>query len=61
MKLKSLAAAVAALTMASPAVQAAEMAVNLKRITGQGVSRVGDYSKAPDWVIEEFMSHPKGL
>ena len=43
------------------AVQMAEMAVNLKRLTGQGVSRVGDYAKAPDWVIDEFMTHPKGL
>lgn len=43
------------------AVQMAEMAVRLKRMTGQGVSRVGDYAKAPDPVIEEFLTHPKGL
>ncbi|MCE8008212.1 aspartate/glutamate racemase family protein [Aestuariivita sp.] len=43
------------------AVQMAEMAVRLKRMTGQGVSRVGDYVKAPDPVIEEFLTHPKGL
>ena len=39
----------------------AEMAVNLKRMTGQGVSRVSDYVKAPPEVLEEFMTHPKGL
>ena len=43
------------------AVKMAQMAVELKRLTGQGVSRVGDYTKAPDWVIEEFLTHPKGL
>ena len=43
------------------AVKMAEMAVQLRRLTGQGVSRVGDYVKAPDHVIEEFLTHPKGL
>lgn len=43
------------------AVKMAEMAVNLKRLTGQGVSRVSDYAKAPPEVIEEFLTHPKGL
>ena len=43
------------------ALKAAQMAVDLKRLTGQGVSRVGDYTKAPDHVIEEFLTHPKGL
>lgn len=43
------------------AVKMAEMAVELKRMTGQSVSRTGDYVKAPDHVIEEFLSHPKGL
>ncbi len=43
------------------AVKMAEMAVQLKRLTGLGVSRVGDYIKAPDDIIEEFISHPKGL
>ena len=43
------------------AVKMAEMAVSLKRQTGQSVSRVGDYVKAPDHVIEEFLAHPKGL
>ncbi len=42
-------------------VKMAEMAVNLKRLTGQGVSRVSDYAKAPPEVIEEFLTHPKGL
>ena len=43
------------------AVKMAEMAVTLKRLTGQGVSRVSDYAKAPPEVIEEFLTHPKGL
>ncbi|MEM6463592.1 MAG: aspartate/glutamate racemase family protein [Pseudomonadota bacterium] len=43
------------------AVKMAEMAVKLRRLTGLGVSRVSDYAKAPDAVIEEFMTHPKGL
>ena len=42
-------------------VKMAEMAVEMKRLTGQSVSRTGDFSKVPDHVIEEFMSHPKGL
>jgi Asp/Glu/hydantoin racemase len=43
------------------AVKMAEMAVSLKRQTGQGISRTSDYVKAPDHVIEEFLTHPKGL
>ncbi|MEX3010765.1 aspartate/glutamate racemase family protein [Hoeflea sp. TYP-13] len=43
------------------AVKMAEAAVKLRRLTGLGVSRVSDYVKAPDAVIEEFMTHPKGL
>lgn len=43
------------------AVKMAEMAISLKRQTGQSVSRTGDYVKAPDHVIEEFLTHPKGL
>jgi hypothetical protein len=39
----------------------AEMAISLKRQTGQGVSRASDYAKAPDHIIEEFLAHPKGL
>ncbi len=42
-------------------VKHAELAVKLKRLTGLGVSRVGDFIKPPLEVIEEFMSHPKGL
>lgn len=42
-------------------VKMAEMAVKLRRLTGLSVSRVSDYVKAPDEVIEEFLSHPKGL
>ena len=43
------------------AVKMAEMAVSLRSQTGQGVSRTGDYTKAPPEVIEEFLTHPKGL
>ena len=43
------------------AVKMTEAAVKLSRLTGLGVSRVSDYAKAPDAVIEEFMTHPKGL
>ena len=42
-------------------VKMAEMAVKLRQMTGLGVSRVSDYVKAPDHVIEEFLTHPKGL
>ena len=42
-------------------VKMAEMAISLKRQTGQGVSRASDYAKAPDHIIEEFLGHPKGL
>lgn len=43
------------------AVKMAKMAVELQQMTGQGVSRTGDYVKAPPEVIEEFLTHPKGL
>ena len=42
-------------------VKMTEMAVKLRQLTGLGVSRVSDYVKAPDHVIEEFLTHPKGL
>jgi Asp/Glu/hydantoin racemase len=42
-------------------VKMAEMAVELKNHNGQSVSRVSDFVKAPDHIIEEFISHPKGL
>lgn len=42
-------------------VKMAEMAVKLRELTGLGVSRVSDYAKAPAEVIEEFITHPKGL
>ena len=42
-------------------VKMAEMAVSLKRQTGQGISRTSDYVKAPDHVINEFLTNPKGL
>jgi allantoin racemase len=43
------------------AVKMAELAVKLRRLSGLGVSRVSDYVKPPAEVIEEFMTHPKGL
>ena len=43
------------------AVKMAEMAVKLRALTGLGVSRTGDYVKAPPAVVDEFISHPKGL
>jgi len=42
-------------------VKMAEMAVKLKAVTGLVTSRVSDYVKPPPWVLEEFMTHPKGL
>lgn len=42
-------------------VKMAEMAVKLKRTTGLGISRVSDYVKPPPEVLEEFMTHPRGL
>lgn len=42
-------------------VKKAEMAVKLRRLTGLGVSRVSDFFKPPPEVIEEYMTHPKGL
>jgi Asp/Glu/hydantoin racemase len=43
------------------AVKMAEMAVKLRLSTGLSVSRVADYAKPPADVLEEFMTHPKGL
>ncbi len=43
------------------AVKMTEMTVSLKQHTGQNVSRTGDYAKAPDHVIDEFLSNPMGL
>ena len=40
-------------------VKMAEMAVSMKRSSGLGVSRVGEYEKAPLEVIEEFLTHPQ--
>jgi allantoin racemase len=42
-------------------VKTAELAVRLKRLTGLAVSRVGDFIKPPPEIIEEFLTHPKGL
>lgn len=43
------------------ALKMAETAVKLRRLTGLGTSRVGEFFKAPPEVIAEFMTHPKGL
>ncbi|MBX2824715.1 MAG: aspartate/glutamate racemase family protein [Gammaproteobacteria bacterium] len=42
-------------------VKMAEMAVKLKRTTGLGISRVSDYQQPPAEILEEFLTHPKGL
>ena len=42
-------------------VKMAEMAVKLKRLTGISASRAGEFEKPPPEVIEEFMTHPRGL
>ena len=42
-------------------VKMAEMMVSLRGLTGQFISRTPDYVKAPDEIIQEFISHPKGL
>jgi len=43
------------------AVKMAEMMLGLRGLTGQFISRTSDYVKVPDEIIEEFISHPKGL
>lgn len=43
------------------ALKAAEMAVKLRRLTGLGPSRAGEFVQPPPEVIEEFMTHPRGL
>lgn len=43
------------------AVKMAEMAVKLRRLTGLEVSRTSDFVQPPEHVIEEFLTHPKGL
>ena len=42
-------------------VKMAEMAVKLKQTTGLSASRVSDFMQPPAEVLEEFMTHPKGL
>ena len=42
-------------------VNMAEMAVRLKRLTGMSVSRTGEFNKAPDHIIEEFLTNPRGI
>ncbi|MFN3937795.1 MAG: aspartate/glutamate racemase family protein [Gemmobacter sp.] len=43
------------------AVKQAEVAVRLRRMTGLGTSRAGEFVKPPPEIVEEFMTHPKGL
>ena len=43
------------------AVKMAELAIKLRRHTGLAVSRVSDFAKPPEEVIEKFMTHPRGL
>ncbi len=43
------------------AVKMAEMAVKLRRSTGLHVSRVSDFIQPPEHIIDEFLTHPKGL
>jgi len=42
-------------------VKMAELAVKLRHSTGLSVSRVSEFMKPPIEVIEEFLTHPKGL
>ena len=42
-------------------VKMAEMAVKLRRMTGLHVSRTSDFVQPPPEVIEEFLTHPRGL
>lgn len=42
-------------------VKMAELAVKLRRLSGLGTSRSGEFPLAPPEIIEEFMTHPKGL
>ena len=42
-------------------VKQAELAVKLRRLTGLGASRAGEFNKPPPEIIAEFMAHPKGL
>lgn len=43
------------------ALKQAEVAVKLAGLTGLGVSRTGEYAKAPPEIVEEFLAHPRGL
>ena len=42
-------------------VKSAEMQVKLGRLTGLTTSRAGEFAKPPPGIIEEFMTHPRGL
>jgi hypothetical protein len=43
------------------AVKMAELAVKLRKLTGLGVSRSAEFMMPPPEIIQEFMTHPKGL
>ena len=43
------------------AVKTAENAVYMRRSSGLGVSRVGEYVKPPAEIIEEFLTNPNGM
>ena len=43
------------------ALKMAEMSVFMGNSSGLGVSRVGDFTKPPEEIVEEFLHNPKGL
>jgi len=43
------------------AVKMVELAVKLRKLTGLGVSRSAEFMMPPPEIIQEFMTHPKGL
>jgi Asp/Glu/hydantoin racemase len=42
-------------------VKTAEMMVKLGRLNGLSTSRAGAFRRAPPDVVEQFLTHPKGL
>lgn len=43
------------------AIKMAETAASLKQLSGLAISRSGEFRKAPPEVLEEFLTHPRGL
>jgi allantoin racemase len=43
------------------ALKMAQIAVQMRTTSALGVSRVGEYAKAPPEIVEEFLTNPKGL